>query len=1022
MMIATVRSLGRPFFLLLTALLLAPSLATALPRPAAAQVVPPVDVVIPGDVVAAPDDYVPTGRARYGHLSTVREYQLALAQGELVTIETANLSEGGDPVLHLLDFNGPQIAVNDNGGGGAAARIVYRSDADKTVVVVVRSKSQASAGTADLLKNDEVWKTGLTFAGWHNSYPSLSAGEHLRTTQLPNGATGAHRLYILKADGLGIDLRVSGGGPGGAAATYLQADYTQRTVIASVASTAAEGNARLLQNDVFNDADFDGLGDGLEAALGTCSALSGVVSVGGGYEFDCSQAADPRDTDGDGISDGLEVFGLVVNDQVIANDPVAQLAQITGPEVEYSLQTHINLPLWGADPRHKDLFIEVDFMQRSPSESEQRLQPEEARQFAAYYADTLDTPSPLVDLYRAVSLLNPDGERGIHTHLDTGIAAETPEDATIYGDWGGFNAVPPVQKEDGSYTGANPQTAWQENMHEARRGIFRYILAYPSGGGQNPLGSFASSGPMNSAWVLAHEFAHAMGLAHSGPPGVTGAVDPNCKPNYQSLLNYAFGGSSDVGFSDGLGAPPLNNVALTEWAAVPPGNTSYLEVLENTFKYYVDRAHGHVDWNRDGEFAPEGTTVRAYANYRPGSGGCEFTRYNQSYIDGAASYQSPAMARLGNRLYVFYSVLGSVYYTYSTDAGNCPEPSKEACATWSDPEIAYMDAQGGVDVVRVGSGADAALLVVTIDVGGNIWERRLSLNDGNESWTDHRQIAGAATPVTGLSTGSAPSLSDLGYCKIFLAYRGADGNVRHNKLSCADGFISWRGEQQSLDQDGNPLAMADFSSPGIGRAYLGEPGLAGLYGAFADSNGYIDLYAYDEENNRWLLTDLIEGTAGPVEGRPALQWTSENVDIDYPGKLYLMYAKHDRYSDASFKTRDREVRMLMSYVKVEEQTDGTQAKTLKVGLNGPFDNVWLHAYGIDLFFEAGVDSNLQSVLSRSSGNPDHSMKLNYRPKADGINDFVMTNYNDWEVLRIGLCKHVVNPGGLVNHPITCPAS
>ena len=175
----------------------------------------------------------------------------------------------------------------------------------------------------------------------------------------------------------------------------------------------------------------------------------------------------------------------------------------------------------------------------------------------------------------------------------------------------------------------------------ARRGVFRYILAYSSGGGSNPLNSVAASGPMNNAWVLAHEFAHAMGLTDSGPPLATGKVDPNCKPNYQSLLNYAFQSSSDVGFSDGLGTSPLNNSALVEWHAVSPANVAYVDVLENVFKYYVDRAAGHVDWNRDGEFAPEGTTVRAYANYSPGGGGCEFTRYNQSHIDKAASLQSP---------------------------------------------------------------------------------------------------------------------------------------------------------------------------------------------------------------------------------------------------------------------------------------------------------------------------------------------------------------------------------------------
>ena len=114
--------------------------------------------------------------------------------------------------------------------------------------------------------------------------------------------------------------------------------------------------------------------------------------------------------------------------------------------------------------------------------------------------------------------------------------------------------------------------------------------------------------------------------------------------------------------------------------------------------------------------------------------------------------------------------------------------------------------------------------------------------------------------------------------------------------------------------------------------------------------------------------------------------------------------------------------MLTSYVKVEKLADGTLNKTLKVGLEGPFDNVWLYAFGIDLLYEPGIDTNLRAVLSIAIDKPEVWAGIQFRPKADGISDMTMSDHNDWEILRIGLCKNVVNPGGTVANPITCPTS
>ncbi|MGH3713015.1 MAG: hypothetical protein ACRDT4_06065 [Micromonosporaceae bacterium] len=64
--------------------------------------------------------------------------------------------------------------------------------------------------------------------------------------------------------------------------------------------------------------------------------------------------------------------------------------------------------------------------------------------------------------------------------------------------------------------------------------------------------------------------------------------------------------------------------------------------------------------------------------------------------------------------------------------------------------------------------------------------------------------------------------------------------------------------------------------------------------------------------------------------------------------------------------------------------------------------------------------HLRSLHTVQSGNPDVAGKVQFRPKADGIQDVTYVNYNDWQVRRVNLCRNVVNPGGLVTDPPDCP--
>lgn len=325
-----------------------------------------------------------------------------------------------------------------------------------------------------------------------------------------------------------------------------------------------------------------------------------------------------------------------------------------------------------------------------------------------------------------------------------------------------------------------------------------------------------------------------------------------------------------------------------------------------------------------------------------------------------------------------------------------------------------MDAHHGVDVIRLGTRDQARLLVITIDTEGQLWQKQLSLNSqGEEVWSQATQIPGSS-PAAG-----EPSLADLGHCKKFLSYRGADDVVRVNRLSCSDDFASWRGEEKALDQNGFEIKMANFASPGIGRAFLDEPGLPHLYGAFADTAGRLDLYRLDEERGVWDKTTLLETRPGPIQGRPALAWTSQRAEPDYPGRLYLMFIDHDALPD--FREKRRTVRMMTSYVKVSTDGTGQLTRDLRVGLFSPFDNVWNYGFGIDLLFEPGIDTNLQAIQSVAINKAEVWASLQYRPKADAVNDFAMTNFSDWEVMRRRLCANVVNPGGLLATPaVNCP--
>lgn len=920
------------------------------------------------------------------NLTPIAELPMFLRAGSSVVIETRNLSAGSDPVLNLLSPEGVEVAANDNAGNGLAARITFNVVANGSYTLIVRAKNNSSGGTADIVMNDVTQASNVPFGGWQQELQRLRLNETVETVKLPLGAGGTHRIYFLKPDRIGISRRVSGGGVDNGALYRSPSTVQSARILAG--SDGQSGQVRVVRNDAAiagHDIDGDGLGDEVEREIGTCTKLSGAAG-----NFDCSLATDARDTDGDGLSDRIEFMG------------------------KRTESGGFPLPKWGASPRHKDMFIEIDFMRRSGVENANntilKMTPDVARHFARVYGDS-GTTSALVKLYHASVLRNPDQVPGISVHLDIGVAPELPGDVTIYGNWGGYNAVNALKK-DGSPCGSSTSEddcqgvaagtsndawhdeAWRTNMNAERLGVFRYALGYAGGGGSAGKG-FAAAFNFHSRAITNHEWGHTFGLGHNGLYGGED-IDVNCKTNYPSIMNYAFYSQFEAGFSDGRNIGPLNNSALKEWKAVPASNKFYMTILRTEFNYNVDTLQGHVDWNRDGVFAPEGQTVRAYANFRPDNA-CEFTKYNQLIVGNAQTTGTPVLARLSNRLYIFYVRDGAVKYRYSTSTWNCAEPSDAACGSWGAEKDAGITAIG-VDVLK----KDNQLLIVCTTWPGDIKEKRLTLVSNIENWS-------VAATIPGKAAGE-PSLAIMPGGVVYLAYKGTDLNIHYNKLVSG----SWQPSETAMSNTNEPIRSTTlWAFPALTATYLPwRPGVKALYGLFPDRDGFLDIWHFDVATSRWQKTDVLEGRPGPIHGRPGTAWVPARTANQYPGKFYLLYSKQS--SGGVFKG---DTRFRMSYVALTRNADGTERRTEKVGIDSYFQNSWYHSYGNSLFYEPGVDGNLRALCVLPGD--DQSFSVWFRPLADGIVNFTYRNHNDWDVLRLNLCQLVVNPGNLISNPILC---
>lgn len=895
----------------------------------------------------------------------VFEMSLFKQAGQSTTCETRNLTPRADPVLHVLRFptgDGAvsELARDDDSAGALNARVTFTAPSAGRYLLVLRATWAGGTGTADLFcDGQQVW-TGIGVGGAFKRLENLNNRETLRTVTGPGGPR-LHTLYLLDDDGKLLTRHVAGP----ADSTFILGGLSGlRIALIGGRWPDPTGEMRLIRNDnriPGRDPDGDGLGTRLEAAIGTCSSLSGVAQ-----NFECSRAADARDTDGDGLQDGLELIGKL------------------------DAEPFQHLPRWGADPRHKDVFIEVDFGLSSPGEAQQTMSSNQAAAFMNAYGDP-ETDN-LLRLLHAQQLVNPDLAPGVNTHLDTGVdppPGSSRQTLTTFGDWGGHSVVQPVCDANGACVRASAGSVHQTMMDPARRGIFHYALGDPGSGGQAGPG-IALNFPMGSGLTAAHEFGHTLSLNHEGkPPGA------NCSPAYPSVMNYAF--QFRPAFSDGFGRPVINDINLREAPAVGnPGSLQAQRFLQDLNKVYdltIDLTAGNVDWNRDGVYSA--IPVKAYASYAPrAAGGCEITRDSQMMGQGLSNV-APALVRFERRVMLLYIDEASrslQLEATQSDLNNCPKLMADCGGMTSHPvALPWNTGILSVDAQTL-TGADGAQRVLVVfRTAGGLFETTFGRGF---DWTEPKPIATSAPAIAEISlTGKGD--------RAWLAFRTVTGSAL-TKARVADG--TWNDDEPAVDDAGAAIDVGPGAAPGI-LLYTDMAGTEWLLGAFPVQPGAgLRLYQRKPAGGSWTLFPA-QPTGNPVFGRPALAAQPVAAGSPLPARIDMLYVKR---SGAQANV------VMQANLIAGGVGPSAQAKFV----TAQHDNVWFYGNGVDLLFEAGVDSNLRAAVSTAliERNQPSPHRVVLRPKADGIVDFDQRNHNDWALIGVSLCTLLKANGASVNCP------